>query len=53
MDFQVKDQTYFLSLSEDERKWRLFVFTPAGGCRIPVYEDGGEIESFSYWKKTS
>ena len=45
MDFQVNDETYFLSLAEDERKWRVFVSTPAGAWRIPVYEDGGEIES--------
>jgi hypothetical protein len=45
MDFQVNDQTYFLSLAEDERKWRVFVSTPMGAWRIPVYEDGGEIES--------
>ena len=45
MDFQVNDQTYFLSLAEDERKWRVFVSTPTGAWRIPVYEDGGEIES--------
>ncbi|MGB8581378.1 MAG: hypothetical protein WCD47_11195 [Candidatus Sulfotelmatobacter sp.] len=44
MDFQVNDQTYFLSLAEDERKWRVFVSTPTGAWRIPVYEDGGEAE---------
>jgi hypothetical protein len=45
MDFQVNDQTYFLSLAEDERKWRVFVSTPTGAWRIPVYEDGAENES--------
>ncbi|MGB8989668.1 MAG: hypothetical protein WCC37_23930 [Candidatus Sulfotelmatobacter sp.] len=45
MDFQVNDQTYFLSLAEDERKWRVFVSTPAGAWRIPVYDDGGETEA--------
>jgi hypothetical protein len=42
MDFQVNDQTYFVSLAEDERQWRVFVSTPTGAWPIPVYEDGGE-----------
>ncbi len=42
MDFQVNDQTYFLSLAEDERRWRVFVSTPTGAWRIPVYEDAPE-----------
>ncbi len=44
MDFQVNDQTYFLSLAENERQWRVFVSTPTGAWRIPVYEDAGEAE---------
>jgi hypothetical protein len=44
MDFQVNDETYFLSLAENERQWRVFVSGPAGAWRIPVYEDGGESE---------
>jgi hypothetical protein len=44
MDFQVNDQTYFLSLAEDERQWRVMVSTPTGAWRIPVYEDAGEAE---------
>jgi hypothetical protein len=44
MDFQVNDQTYFLSLAEDERKWRVTVSTPTGAWRIPVYEDADETE---------
>jgi hypothetical protein len=42
MDFQVNDQTYFVSLAEDERQWRVFVSTPTGAWPIPVYEDAGE-----------
>ena len=42
MDFQVNDQTYFLSLAEDERRWRVLVSTPRGAWRIPVYEDAGD-----------
>jgi len=44
MDFQVNNQTYFLSLPDDERRWRVFVSTPRGAWRIPVYEDAAESE---------
>ncbi|HKT87289.1 MAG TPA: hypothetical protein VJQ59_02550 [Candidatus Sulfotelmatobacter sp.] len=39
MDFQVNNETYFLGLSDDERQWLLYVETPSGTRRIPVYED--------------
>jgi hypothetical protein len=39
MDFQVSEQTYFLSLAEDERRWLVFVSTPTGARPIPVYVD--------------
>jgi hypothetical protein len=39
MDFQVHEQTYFLSLAEDEKRWELFVSTPTGAVPIPVYVD--------------
>jgi len=39
MDFQVQEQTYFLSLAEDERRWEVFVATPTGARPVPVYED--------------
>jgi hypothetical protein len=39
MDFQVHDDTYFLSLAEDERRWEFFVSTPTGAREIPVYVD--------------
>jgi hypothetical protein len=42
MDFQVNDQTYFLSLAEDDRRWLFFVSTPDGAMSIPVYEDAAE-----------
>ena len=45
MDFQVNDETYFLSLAENERQWRVIVSTPTGARQIPVYDDGGETES--------
>ena len=45
MDFQVNDETYFLSLAENERQWRVFVSTPTGSRRIPVYDDGSETET--------
>jgi hypothetical protein len=43
MDFQVNDQTYFLSLAEDETRWRVLVSSPTGAWRIPVYEDAAEL----------
>jgi hypothetical protein len=39
MDFQVNEQTYFLSLVEDEKLWEVFVSTPRGARSIPVYVD--------------
>jgi len=39
MDFQVNEQTYFLSLAEDEKQWEVFVSTPSGAMPIPVYVD--------------
>jgi hypothetical protein len=42
MDFQVNDQTYFLSLAEDDKRWLFFVSTPDGALSIPVYEDAAE-----------
>lgn len=45
MDFQVNEQTYFLSLAEDEKQWEVFVATPAGAMSIPVYVDAAESES--------
>jgi hypothetical protein len=45
MDFQVNEQTYFLSLTEDEKNWLVFVSTPEGARPIPVYVDAAESES--------
>jgi hypothetical protein len=42
MDFQVNEQTYFLSLADDEKQWEVFVATPAGAMSIPVYVDAAE-----------
>lgn len=44
MDFQVHEDTYFLSLAEDERRWEFFVSTPTGAREIPVYVDSGEAQ---------
>jgi hypothetical protein len=44
VDFQVNDQTYFLSLADDERRWLLFVSTPAGTLPIPIYVDAPETD---------
>ena len=42
MDFQVNDQTYFLSLAEDDKRWEVCVSTPSGALAIPVYVDAPE-----------
>ena len=42
MDFQVNEETYFLSLAEDERRWEFFVSTPTGARQIPVYVDSND-----------
>jgi len=43
MDFQVHEQTYFLSLAEDERQWEVFVDTPDGPRAVPVYVGRAEV----------
>jgi hypothetical protein len=37
LDFQVNDQTYFLG--DEEGDWEVFVASPNGPRRIPVYVD--------------
>jgi hypothetical protein len=44
VQFQVNDQTYFLSLAENERRWLVFTSTPTGAMSIPVYVDVAESE---------
>jgi hypothetical protein len=39
LDFQVNNETYFLSLAENERQWLVLVETPTGTRSIPVYVD--------------
>jgi hypothetical protein len=43
VQFEVNDQTYFLSLAENERRWLVFVSTPTGPMPVPVYVDAGEF----------
>jgi hypothetical protein len=43
MDFQVHEQTYFLSLAEDEKQWEVFVATPDGPRAVPVYVDAAKF----------
>ncbi len=45
MDFQVHEQTYFLSLAEDEKQWEVFVATPTGTRPVPVYVDAAKFGS--------
>jgi hypothetical protein len=42
VEFQINDQTYFLTLAEHERRWRFSVATPRGTRTIPVYVDAGD-----------
>ena len=44
LDFQVNNETYFLSLAEDERQWLVFVESATGSRTVPVYEDAPELE---------
>lgn len=39
LNFQVNNETYFLSLAENDRRWLLFVSTPEGVKPVPIYED--------------
>ena len=39
MDFQVQEQTYFLTLADDDKRWEFFVATPSGARAVPVYVD--------------
>ena len=47
MDFQVNNETYFLSLAENERQWRLFVATENGARVVPVYVDAAEFDNLN------
>jgi hypothetical protein len=42
VEFQINDQTYFLTLAEHERRWRFAVATSRGTRTIPVYVDAGD-----------
>jgi len=44
LNFEVNEATYFLDLSEDARQWVVFVETPTGARRIPVYADTAPLE---------
>jgi hypothetical protein len=43
MDFQIHEQTYFLSLAEGENQWEVFVATPDGPRPVPVYVDAPRL----------
>jgi len=45
MDFQVQEQTYFLTLADDDKRWEVFVATPTGARPVPVYVDAEKIGS--------
>lgn len=39
LQFQIKDQEYFLAFVEQEKRWYVFAPTPQGVHRLPVYVD--------------
>ena len=43
MDFQVHEQTYFLSFGEDDQQWEVLVATPTGSRPVPVYVDAAKF----------
>jgi len=45
VDFQVQEQTYFLSLAEDDKQWEVFVSTPTGARPVQVYVDAAKFAS--------
>jgi len=45
MDFQVQEQTYFLTLADDDKEWEVFVATPTGARPVPVYVDAAKFAS--------
>ena len=44
MQFQVKEQDFFLAFVEAEKRWYLFAPTAQGVRRISVYEDAVKYE---------
>jgi hypothetical protein len=44
LDFQINDETYFLSLAENEQRWLLFVSTRDGVRSVPIYEDAAPFD---------
>ena len=40
----MNDQTYFLGLSDEEGEWEVFVASPNGPRRIPVYVDSAPFD---------
>ena len=45
LQFQIKDQEYFLAFVEQEKHWYVFAPTPQGVHRIPVYVDAVKYAS--------
>ena len=45
MDFQVQEQTYFLTLADDDTRWEVLVETPTGARPVPVYVDAEKFGS--------
>jgi hypothetical protein len=44
LDFQVNDQTYFLGFGDEKGEWEVFIASPNGARRIPVYIDAATFD---------
>ena len=44
LQFQIKEQDFFLAFVEAEKRWYLFAPSPQGVRRISVYEDAVKYE---------
>jgi hypothetical protein len=45
LQFQIKEQDYFLAFVEQEKRWYVFAPTHDGVRRIPVYVDAVKYET--------
>jgi len=43
LDLQINGETYFASLGNGE--WEVFVESPVGARRVPVYDDGADSDA--------
>ena len=51
MQFQIKEQEYFLTFAEEEGRLYVLQPTATGLQRIPVYVDAAKWERIGNWEK--